>query len=259
MNYREDAGEIAGADSSATVTQKVHAQLRAEILSGALKPGDKLKLEEMRERYGASVNTLREVLSRMVPEGLVANEGQRGFQVIPATLADLKDITEMRRLLECHAARLAVARADLDWEAGLVAAYHKLSRVEAVVESDPEKYGQTLEDYNREFHAALVSACGSPWLLHFRSVMYDQSLRYRMLAFRVRNFPRDRSRQEHKQILDAALARDGDGLATLLAAHISKGAELYSEGDLEPRSKTTAPKSGTRNSAATKPRGTRTR
>ncbi len=221
--------EPAGAPETpaATLTETLYQRIRNDILVGALRPGDKLKLGELRLRYGASVNTLRETLSRIVSEGLVANEGQRGFTVVPATLADLLDITEMRRLLECHAAQLSLERADLDWESRVVAAYHKLSKIEEIVDSDPKRYGELLEAYNQEFHKALISACGSRWLMTFHAVTYDQSLRYRMLAFKVQDFPREQSRREHREILDAALARDAGRLLPLLAAHITKGAELY--------------------------------
>ena len=50
-----------------------------------------------------------------------------------------------------------------------------------------------------------------------------------MLAFRVKDFPRDQSRREHKQILDAALARHTDTLLSVLGTHITKGAEMYAE------------------------------
>lgn len=216
----------------ATLTEAVYGRIRNDILLGLLKPGDKLKLESLRERYDASINTLRETLSRLVADGLVANEGQRGFTVVPTSLADLRDITEMRQLLECHAARLSIQSADLDWESRVVGAYHKLSKIEQVIDTDPKRYIPLLEAYNRQFHGALISACGSRWLLNFHGVMYDQSLRYRMLAFQVRDFPREQSRREHREILDAALARDADRLTALLAAHITKGAELYVEQDL---------------------------
>ena len=161
--------------------------------------------------------------------GLVEAEGQRGFAVMPASLADLIDITETRRLLECHAARLSVERADLEWESRLVASYHKLSKAEELVVQDADQHADLLETYNREFHGALISGCNSRWLLHFHGLMYDQSLRYRMLAFRVKDFPRDQSRREHKQILDAALTREVDALVTVLGTHITKGAEMYAE------------------------------
>ncbi|MBL8670417.1 MAG: GntR family transcriptional regulator [Alphaproteobacteria bacterium] len=226
---------------SGTVTESVHAQIRADILSGALQPGAKLKLDALRNRCGASVNTLREALARLVSEGLVENVGQRGFNVVPATLADLHDITQMRLLLECHAARLALQRADLDWESRLVGAHHKLAKIEAVVDADPTRHGAQLERYNREFHGALIAACGSRWLQHFHGVMYDQSLRYRMLAFQVRDFPREQSRREHKEILEAALARDPERLTALLSAHITKGLEHYADLGAKPRKRRGAP------------------
>ncbi|SDR62150.1 transcriptional regulator, GntR family [Rhizobiales bacterium GAS113] len=214
---------------SSTVTEAIYTRLRTDILLGEWRPNDRLKLDRLRQRYAASVNTLREALSRLVSEGLVANEGQRGFKVVGASLADLQDITGMRAMLECHAARISIERADLDWESRVVGAYHKLSRVEELVDSDPEQYAPLLERYNREFHNALIANCGSKWLLVFHGVMYDQSLRYRMLAFKVTDFPREQSKREHKEILDAALARDAERLVKLLSAHIGKGAGLYAE------------------------------
>lgn len=217
-----------------TLTEAIYGRIRNDILLGVFRPGDKLKLESLRQRYEASVNTLRETLSRLVSDGLVANEGQRGFMVVPASLADLRDITEMRKLLECHAVRLSIERADLDWESRVVAAYHKLSKIEAIIDSDPKRYSAQLELYNREFHGALIAACGSRWLLTFYAAMYDQSLRYRMLAFQVRDFPREQSRREHREILDAALARDADRLIPILSAHITKGIGLYGDELLKP-------------------------
>ena len=116
-------------DRTPTLTEAIYGRIRNDILLGVLKPGDKLKLDPLRLRYAASVNTLRETLARLVSEGLVANEGQRGFTVVPASLGDLRDITEMRRMLECRAVELSIARADLDWESRLVATYHKLSKI----------------------------------------------------------------------------------------------------------------------------------
>src|SRR5213079_621253 len=113
MDAITDTGTMGVADAA-------YSRLRSDILGGELLPGMKLKLDALRDRYEVSVNTLRETLSRLAADGLVEAEGQRGFTVVPATLADLIDITETRRLLECHAARLSVESADLEWESGLV-------------------------------------------------------------------------------------------------------------------------------------------
>ena len=141
--------------SSMGVADAAYSRLRSDILGGELLPGMKLKLDALRDRYDVSVNTLRETLSRLAADGLVEAEGQRGFTVVPATLADLIDITETRRLLECHAAKLSVERADLEWESRLVAAYHKLSKAEELVAKEGDKHAEQLERYNREFHIAL--------------------------------------------------------------------------------------------------------
>jgi GntR family transcriptional regulator, carbon starvation induced regulator len=211
---------------ASTLGETLRERLRQDIILGILPPASKLKLEALSRRYGASVNTLRETLSRLSAEGLVVAEGQKGFAVLPVSLEDLRQITEMRQLLECQALRLSIAKADLDWEARVMGAYHKLSRVETLVEADPERYGAEWELYNQEFHEALISNCDSRWLLLYRRSMYDHSLRYRLLSLKTKPFPRSQSALEHRQILDAALAHDADGAARVLTAHILKGAEL---------------------------------
>jgi GntR family carbon starvation induced transcriptional regulator len=218
--------EMLGAASAApaTLTEALQDRLRQDIILGALRPGAKLKLEML--SYDVSVNTMREALSRMAAEGLVVVEAQKGFTVLPVSLEDLRQITEMRQLLECHALRQSIARADLDWEAKVVGAYHKLSKVEALVETDPEQYGDSWERYNQEFHAALIANCQSRWLILFHKAIYAHGQRYRMLSLKTKPFPRAQSAKEHRRILNAALARDADKAAQMLARHILKGAEL---------------------------------
>src|SRR5271165_2125608 len=160
-----------------TLTQMLHEQLRHDIILGVLPPGAKLKLEKLSKTYGVSVNTLRETLSRLAADGLVVAEGQKGFAVLPTSDEDLREITEMRQLLECQALRQSVAAADLDWEARVVGAYHKLSKVEGLVEAEPDTYGESWESANQEFHEALVSNCRSRWLRLYLRTMYDHSRR----------------------------------------------------------------------------------
>lgn len=209
-----------------TLTETIQDRIRQDIILGALQPAAKLRLEHLSRSYGASVGTLRESLSRLAADGLVVAEGQRGFAVLPVSPEDLREITEMRQLLECHALRQSIANADLDWEARVVGAYHKLSKVEALVEEQPDEYGDAWERYNEEFHAALISNGRSRWLTLFHKAMYDHSKRYRMLSLKTRPFPRSQSAQEHRMLLDAALARDADEAVDVLARHILKGAEI---------------------------------
>ncbi len=223
--------------------ESLRERLRQDIILGALPPASKLKLEALASVYGVSVNTLRETLSRLAADGLVVAEGQKGFAAPPVSIEDLREITEMRQLLECHALGLSIANADLDWEARVIASYHKLSRAESFVDEDPERYGAEWERYNQEFHEALISNCRSRWLLLYRRAMYDHSLRYRMLSLRTKPFPRSQSAREHKQILDAALTGDAETAKRVLSAHILKAAELPG---LSGRPQAAAAKSGAR-------------
>jgi GntR family carbon starvation induced transcriptional regulator len=211
---------------AATLAEVLHARLRRDIILGVLPPAAKLKLEKLSKAYEVSVNTLRETLSRLAADGLVVAEGQKGFAVLPVSNEDLRDITEMRQLLECHALRQSIAAADLDWEARVVGAHHKLCKFEERVESEPDAYGEQWERANQEFHEALISNCRSRWLRLYLRAMYDHSRRYRMLSLKTKPFPRSQSADEHRQILDAAMKRDADRACRLLAEHILKAAQL---------------------------------
>ncbi len=86
-----------------TPGETAYRQIRADILFGRLLPSQKLKLDGLREHYGTSVSTLREILSRLSSEGLIVAEGQRGFEVAPISAKNLKEIASLRQLLEAHA------------------------------------------------------------------------------------------------------------------------------------------------------------
>ena len=75
-------------------------RIRDDIVTGILLPGKKLKLDALKNQYGASVSTLREILSRLASENLVTAEGQRGFEVAAATADNLREVADLRLLLD---------------------------------------------------------------------------------------------------------------------------------------------------------------
>jgi DNA-binding GntR family transcriptional regulator len=89
--------------SAETAGEKTYRKIRSDILFGRLPPGHKLKLDKLRADYATSVSTLREILNRLSSERLVLAEGQRGFEVAPVSIGNLREIAELRQLLECHA------------------------------------------------------------------------------------------------------------------------------------------------------------
>ena len=95
-------------EESETVGDDGYRRIRADIVFGRLPPGQKLKLDGLKESYGVSVSTLREILSRLASEGFVLAEGRRGFEVAPVSVENLKELAELRLLLEAHAMEASV-------------------------------------------------------------------------------------------------------------------------------------------------------
>lgn len=209
-----------------TLSEQAFKLLRRDILSGSLAPSTKLKIEVLRERYDMGPTPLREALSRLSTEGLVSLVHQRGFRVSPITLADLKDISSVRLMVETEALQLSIKHGNYDWESRIVSAFHKIDRLETDMAAGKSLDVTNWETRNREFHDALVSAAASPWLLRVRAQLYDHHERYRRLSWQysIRQHNRD-VHEEHRVIRDAALARDSVKAVETLRLHIERTVE----------------------------------
>ncbi len=205
---------------TATVGTSTYQKIKRDIIFGALEPGAKLKLDSLKERYSASLSTLRETLNRLASEGFVDAPVQRGFFVKPVSAEDLREIAQLRVLLECHALRLSISNGDTEWEGSLVAAHHKLHLMEQRLLEGDESEKEAWKRYDLEFHQALISACNSSNLLSLHATLYDKYLRYQMLVLTHRG---QEAVEEHRNIFAAALARDADSASTALETHIVKG------------------------------------
>lgn len=200
-----------------TVSEVAYRRIRSDIVLGRLTPGRRLPLERMKEAYGTSVSTLRELFSRLSTEGLLVAEGSRGFQVSAVSSANLREVAAMRQLLECHGLKESFQRGDLDWEGRVVAAYHKLATMEKRTATNDPSPAQTWRQYDWAFHTALISACGSDLLLETYASVCDKYLRYQMIAAVYRGAV---TADEHRVLLDSALARDWQRAQQTLVIHI---------------------------------------
>ncbi|UYN98170.1 MAG: GntR family transcriptional regulator [Devosia sp.] len=203
-----------------TLGELTYLRLRADIISCRLLPGQKLRLEALREHYDVGVSTLREILSRLASDSLVVAEGQKGFAVAPATAKDLHEVADLRLLLETHALRLSLANGDLDWEGRVVAAHHKLAATEKRLLAGQEKHTVNWVRYDFAFHNALISACNSHALLDLHAATFDRFMRYHMLAVSFRGAG---VVDDHRALFDLAMARDVEGALAMLATHVGRG------------------------------------
>ncbi len=202
--------------------ESAYKRIRTDIITGHLAPGRKLRLDALRRDYGASISTLRETLNRLVSEKLVVAEGQRGFEVVPISAANLREIAALRQLLECHALRQSFVQGDLEWEARVIAAHHKLAQMETRMASGDRSDTDLWKRYDWQFHQALVSACGSQVLMHAHAAIFERYLRYQMIALSYRGAI---AAAEHLAMKEAALRRDADEGCALLERHIAGGVE----------------------------------
>lgn len=207
----------AATETPRTLVENAYLALRQDIIEGKHQPGTRLRVEHLKDDYGVGAGTLREALSLLVSDALVVSEGQRGFWVSPISQADLEDITRTRILLETEALRTSIRGGGDDWEAGLVAAFHRLSKVEEKLTQTAQRF-RDWEERNRGFHEALIAACDSRWQRYLIGILYRQSERYRRFAL---SSPAKRNvHAEHQDIFDAAMKRDEKRACAALEKHI---------------------------------------
>src|SRR5437773_5811924 len=212
---------IERADENEAVGDDGYRRIRADIVFGRLKPGSRLKLDGLKESYGLSVSTLREVLSRLTADGFVLAEGRRGFEVAPVSMENLKELAELRLLLEAHAMQVSFANADVEWEGRIVSAHHKLASTERLMESGIGEL-EHWKRYDGEFHQALISNCGSRLLMETHALIFDKYFRYQRVAFSYRG---SEPAAQHKALLEAAMKRDAVTATETLRAHVNNCVE----------------------------------
>jgi GntR family carbon starvation induced transcriptional regulator len=211
--------------TSKTQSERIFDAMRSEILSCHIQPGAKLRINEIAEAHGVSLGAVREALSRLGAEGLVIAESQKGYHVTPLSVTELLDLTDARIEIERLALTRSVARGDLDWETGLVGAWHRLSRLDTLRAENTPELSEPWAVAHAAFHQALVAACGSTKLLQIRLQLYELAERYRRYSAPLANIERDVA-GEHRKIFDAAMARDAALAGRLILEHLQLTASI---------------------------------
>ncbi len=208
-----------------TLVELAVSKIRRDIITGVFAPGSKLRIEELRNGYDIGASPLREALSRLVSNGLVTAQGQKGFRVAPVSMADIRDITDTRKLLEHAVLAQSISNGDANWQAQVVATYERLDDEHRSLQQTAGASVEAWEQANDTFHEALVSACPSKWQLQFRHTIYDQAVRYRRLVVLDRE-QEIGAHDEHRQMLEAALARNIEKSCELADAHAERTFKL---------------------------------
>ena len=216
--------ELRPASTTAKPTQTSQAlqRIRDDILNGLIAPGERLIVANLVDNLATSQTPIREALMRLVSEGLVLLEDQRGFSVAPVSRDELVQLTEARAEIEALVLGASIARGDDQWEGQVVADLHRLQKATQIV-IENEAISPEWEARHEQFHRTLVSACGNQILLEIRDSLFRRATRYRRLSVRYMAKVKENF-AFHQEIADAALRRDVSGAEQAIKEHIRSAA-----------------------------------
>jgi len=215
--------------SVVTRADEAYRSIKADIIRGTRGPGERLRIERLREIYGIGPTPIREALQRLSADQLVIAEGNRGFTVAPFDREEFNDLNTARIAVEKEALRMSLRNGGLEWEGAVVAASYVMRKEDAALAEAEGGVPDSWEKANADFHAAIVSACGSRWLLWTRGHLHDLCERYRRASVSFELGTRHLG-EEHAAIAEAALARDAERVCDLTERHYERTAMMFERG-----------------------------
>jgi DNA-binding GntR family transcriptional regulator len=203
-----------------TLAGDVAERMRVDILTGRLRPSQKLMFRELCERYSVSVGVAREALAFLVARGLVIAEPHLGYTVRGISEEDLGQLTDTRLTIEPAVLRLSVEQGDALWQRRVADRYAALQDTPP---DDPAHEAPLLSDAwvlaHEAFHTELFTGCGNARLIAFTSALADQASLYRLWARPPEGDPP--GEDEHAGIVEAVIADDAELASTRLRDHIA--------------------------------------
>jgi DNA-binding GntR family transcriptional regulator len=204
------------------LSQQAYDQIRSEILTCILAPGQILVQSQLAEKYGLGLTPVREALQRLAHEGLVQPYPRFGYIVAPVTEELVRDLYEYRVVLETAAVRLAVERASDEQ-------LRQLSRSAGFkyVYKNHEEYSRFLER-NADFHLVIARLSGNPRLADALAGLLDELKRIFHLGLDLRDSAEE-MQTEHQTLVEALLTRDAERAAQVAFEQIARSQQRVIE------------------------------
>lgn len=223
MNSKQN---IDNTEKPTSLTNQTYQRIYDMIIQGDLKPGYKLKIDDLRETLGTGASPVREALSLLTSDQLVERIDQRGFRVTNISGANFDELFKTRCWLEEIALRQSMKAKDHHWEEQLVLAHHRLNREPRII-GDNGLHNPVWEKKHKDFHMAMFAACGSSILINICDQLYDQNIRYRYAAGAI-TYPTRDVTHEHDSIVEHILNHDADSAVKELVSHYAKTGDYLS-------------------------------
>ena len=205
-------------EATMAVADRAYRAIRTRIMSGGLQGGVRLSESQLADTLGVSRTPVREALSRLHSEGLVSFERYRGARVAPLTDDDLREVYELRLLLEGMAAARAAEKID---DNVLQALQQNITDTEVLIQSWGDESVADFVDLNREFHGLIVGAAEGKRLKAIVTPLIDMPTHGRLADVRDPSFIED-ALTHHSQIVLALRAGDPEWAKLQMQVHLAR-------------------------------------
>ena len=197
----------------ARTADKLISDIRKEVSSGILKPGDQLEVNALAERFGVSRTPIREAIRTLVESGVLETRPRKGSFVRVLSAKQLLDLFQVAAELEGMACRLAALSLTKE---SVEAIEHGLAKCTQAAEvQNNAEYAMA----NLDFHTAIHNASGNDWLIEQLRQLQINLNSYRTMPYEIRG-RLNKSTDEHKIICDAILSGDGEHACNLMRDHM---------------------------------------
>jgi GntR family carbon starvation induced transcriptional regulator len=203
----------------------------ADIRTGVLAPGYKLRIADLRKRYGIGASPLREALSLVTSLGYATAESHRGYRVAEVSAGDLADITRAREIIETGMLRESMLAHNDEWAIGIVTARERLRRL-ALKSPGRMDGSEFIRSAHKQLHIALVAGCASKRLAGMQSLLFDQAGRYRDIMIGKVPSPQHFF-ETHEALVQTILSGDVEKACEELREHLRRTLNVvYMEPDI---------------------------
>lgn len=188
---------------SKTLGMAAYEQIRSDIVTCKLAPGAALSEAKLAESYGYGLAPVRSALAKLAQEGLISRQARIGNFVAPITLQSIKDVFEMRLLLEPYLARVAASRI-VETQLAELESYCEYD----YIHGDKDSTAKFLK-LNKKFHMGVADAAGNDRMSLSLSLLLDELERMVHLGLMYTDRSQEHQ-QEHRALIAALRAGDGD-------------------------------------------------
>jgi DNA-binding GntR family transcriptional regulator len=204
-----------------TTKSLIYKKMRRSIIMGHRESGERLNVEAIAQEYNTSVTPVRDVLQMLSHEGLVVIKPRSGYFVMSITLKQLRDLLDVRRLLELSAVERAAARISQEQ-------IQELQTVHAGYTGDDDESYDRYTDENRRFHYLLAKAGGNNELADLVAKLHDQLARFMVMRRAGKTME-----VTHKRIVEALNAHDAETARQSLLDDIDRAHEAILDSIME--------------------------